>query len=105
MIEKSKAKGRKFSSYVGRDIPLASEAHTKQMAARSTVIEKASDRDDGSVKVAVRVRPFNSRENDRKAKCIIKMNGKATTITDPSGNADPKTFSFDYSYWSHDSFT
>lgn len=32
------------------------------------------------------------------------MNGKATTITDPSGKADPKTFSFDYSYWSHDNF-
>lgn len=40
------ARGRKFSSYVGRDIPLASESHVRQMAKRSTVIEKASDRDD-----------------------------------------------------------
>jgi len=33
------------------------------------------------------------------------MNGQATTITDPEGKAEPKTFSFDYSYWSHDNFT
>ena len=28
-----------------------------------------------SVKVAVRVRPFNQREKDRSAKCIIQMVG------------------------------
>merc|ERR1711988_116290 len=33
------------------------------------------------------------------------MNGQATTITDPEGKAEPKTFSFDYSYWSHDNFS
>ena len=32
------------------------------------------------------------------------MNGKATTITDPAARAEPKTFSFDFSYWSHDNF-
>ena len=37
-----------------------------------------------NVKVAVRVRPFNKREKDRKAKMIISMNGGSTTITDPS---------------------
>uniref|UniRef100_A0A8C3SDX3 Uncharacterized protein n=1 Tax=Chelydra serpentina TaxID=8475 RepID=A0A8C3SDX3_CHESE len=31
-----------------------------------------------SVKVAVRVRPFNSREISRDAKCVIQMQGKTT---------------------------
>ena len=54
-----------------------------------------------NVKVAVRVRPFNKREKDRKAKMIIGMNGGTTTITDPS-DGDSKSFTFDYSYWSFD---
>ncbi len=33
----------------------------------------------GSVKVAVRVRPFNTRETDRKSTCIIQMDGKRTS--------------------------
>jgi len=32
-----------------------------------------------SVKVAVRVRPFNSRENQRNAQCIIQMEGNTTS--------------------------
>uniref|UniRef100_K1RDY0 Kinesin-like protein KIF1A n=1 Tax=Magallana gigas TaxID=29159 RepID=K1RDY0_MAGGI len=38
---------------------------------------------DESVKVAVRVRPFNQREKDRSAKLIIKMQGQMTTIANP----------------------
>ncbi|CAG9832571.1 unnamed protein product [Diabrotica balteata] len=59
-----------------------------------------------SVKVAVRVRPFNNREISRECKCIIQMSGNTTAITNPK--ADPNTkdaqknFNFDYSYWSHD---
>jgi len=37
-----------------------------------------------SVKVAVRVRPFNKREKDRKAKLIIQMKDKATQIIAPN---------------------
>uniref|UniRef100_W4VRN8 Kinesin-like protein unc-104 n=1 Tax=Corethrella appendiculata TaxID=1370023 RepID=W4VRN8_9DIPT len=59
-----------------------------------------------SVKVAVRVRPFNSREIGRESKCIIEMFGKTTTITNPKlppGTSDAvKRFNYDYSYWSHD---
>ncbi|XP_076596831.1 kinesin-like protein KIF1B isoform X3 [Chaetodon auriga] len=55
-----------------------------------------------SVKVAVRVRPFNSREMSKESKCIIQMQGNTTTITNPKAPKEPaKTFSFDYSYWSH----
>ncbi|XP_033724802.1 kinesin-like protein unc-104 isoform X2 [Pecten maximus] len=57
-----------------------------------------------SVKVAVRVRPFNGREKAHDSKCIIQMSGKSTAITNPkAGPKDQnlKTFEFDYSYWSH----
>ncbi|KAG5673594.1 hypothetical protein PVAND_003627 [Polypedilum vanderplanki] len=58
-----------------------------------------------SVKVAVRVRPFNSREISRDATCIIEMSGNTTAITNPKvppGSADAvKRFNYDYSYWSH----
>ncbi|XP_056129822.1 kinesin-like protein KIF1B isoform X2 [Lampris incognitus] len=55
-----------------------------------------------SVKVAVRVRPFNSREMSKDSKCIIQMQGNSTTILNPKAPKEPpKIFSFDYSYWSH----
>ncbi|KAM3871974.1 kinesin-like protein KIF1B isoform 3-T3 [Diretmus argenteus] len=55
-----------------------------------------------SVKVAVRVRPFNSRETGKDSKCIIQMQGNSTVILNPKAPKEPaKTFSFDYSYWSH----
>lgn len=61
-----------------------------------------------NVKVAVRVRPFNDRETKRKAQLVIDMRGQTTTIRPPTtGNAaggEPKSFTFDYSYWSHDGF-
>ncbi|EPY85626.1 hypothetical protein CB1_000360001, partial [Camelus ferus] len=100
-----------------------------------------------SVKVAVRVRPFNSREMSRDSKCIIQMSGSTTNpekrlflfspflllpppvqlappwlsslspvllqsraarpetaIVNPKQPKEtPKSFSFDYSYWSHTS--
>ncbi|XP_052751103.1 kinesin-like protein unc-104 isoform X3 [Galleria mellonella] len=58
-----------------------------------------------SVKVAVRVRPFNSREIARECKCIIEMSGNTTIIQNPKappGTKDSaKSFNFDFSYWSH----
>ncbi|XP_068599316.1 kinesin-like protein KIF1A [Brachionichthys hirsutus] len=56
-----------------------------------------------SVKVAVRVRPFNSREIGKESKCIIQMSGNTTTIINPKQAKDNKSFNFDYSYWSHTS--
>lgn len=58
-----------------------------------------------SVKVAVRVRPFNTREITRDSKCIIEMSDNTTTITNPKvalTDDAVKRFNFDYSYWSHD---
>lgn len=56
------------------------------------------------MKVAVRVRPFNSRETSKESKCIIQMQGNSTSIVNPKNPKEaPKSFSFDYSYWSHTS--
>lgn len=56
-----------------------------------------------SVKVAVRVRPFNQREIGKESQCCIRMEGDTTYITDPKTGVQKK-FTFDYSYWSHDGF-
>ena len=40
--------------------------------------EKSKMSTDEAVKVAVRVRPFNSREVNRNAECIIEMEGSTT---------------------------
>ena len=60
-----------------------------------------------SVKVAVRVRPFNNREVARDSECIIEMSGQTTVITNPKappgqqGSKEAvKSFNFDHSYWS-----
>ncbi|XP_075223673.1 kinesin-like protein 98A isoform X2 [Lycorma delicatula] len=57
-----------------------------------------------SVKVAVRVRPFNQREIDMGAKLIIQMEGKKTRITCSNKGtdrpSDHRYFTFDHSYWS-----
>ena len=75
-----------------------------------------------SVKVAVRCRPFNSREMNKQSDCIIQMEGATTSkhhgsidlltikpsfvtgITNPKNDGKDaiKSFNFDYSYWSHD---
>ena len=57
--------------------------------------------DGESVRVAVRVRPFNSREKERNAALCVRMSDKSTTLINPE-NKQEKTFTFDYSYWSHD---
>uniref|UniRef100_A0A8B9FK83 Kinesin motor domain-containing protein n=1 Tax=Amazona collaria TaxID=241587 RepID=A0A8B9FK83_9PSIT len=57
-----------------------------------------------SVTVAVRVRPFSARETQRQAKCVIQMCGNTTCITNPKlPNDSTKSFTFDYSFWSHTS--
>lgn len=56
-----------------------------------------------SVKVAVRVRPFNGREKERAATLIVAMNGGTTTLKDLEARKERK-FDFDCSYWSFDGF-
>ncbi|KAK3697535.1 hypothetical protein QZH41_019774, partial [Actinostola sp. cb2023] len=48
---------------------------------------------------------YNKREKARNATLIVEMHGATTKIIDPEAPDDePKSFTFDYSYWSHDSF-
>ncbi|CAD6574704.1 MAG: kinesin-like protein Klp8 [Alectoria sarmentosa] len=67
----------------------------------------------GNIKVVVRVRPFNGREVDRRAKCVVKMDGNQTILVPPpeaeermrkggKGTDGQKSFAFDRSYWSFD---
>lgn len=55
-----------------------------------------------SVKVAVRVRPFNTREKQLNSKLCVDMQDNTTIVDDEDGK--PRTFTFDYSFWSHDEF-
>lgn len=65
-----------------------------------------------SVKVAVRVRPFNSREIELNSTLCIAMNGPTTILLgnfvnlhiDVEDSKKNRDFAFDYSFWSHDSF-
>uniref|UniRef100_A0A1I8A2J7 Kinesin-like protein n=1 Tax=Steinernema glaseri TaxID=37863 RepID=A0A1I8A2J7_9BILA len=59
-----------------------------------------------NVIVAVRVRPFNDREKQRNAECIVEMpDGVRTGLRNPKNpKEDTKWFSYDYSYWSHDGY-
>ena len=56
-----------------------------------------------SVKVAVRVRPFNTREKQNDSTSVIIMPGNnQTKIIDENGKE--KTYTFDHSFWSHDGY-
>eukprot|EP00049_Salpingoeca_infusionum_P018444 m.357284 g.357284 ORF g.357284 m.357284 type:complete len:947 (+) comp17775_c0_seq1:102-2942(+) len=55
------------------------------------------------VRVAVRVRPLNSREIERKSKLVVDMRGQQTVLfKDHVGSDDFQKFTFDHSYWSFD---
>jgi len=60
-----------------------------------------------SLKVAVRVRPFNKREIElhpsQTPKPIIQMNNNITTLL-ATETQKSKDFAFDYSFWSHSEY-
>jgi kinesin family protein 13 len=57
-----------------------------------------------SVKVGVRVRPFNSREQELGCKLCVDMVGNTTRLLDVDDPKRNRDFAFDYSFWSHDGF-
>ncbi|XP_052386378.1 kinesin-like protein KIF28 [Carassius gibelio] len=57
------------------------------------------------VQVAVRVRPFNKRERDAGSRCIISITSNNISIQDPRNPQNSRTFTFDYTYWSHSGFS
>ena len=60
-----------------------------------------------SVKVGVRVRPFNQREVDLNCRLCVEMIGNMTRLFDADDpeNGKHRDYTFDYSFWSHDKFT
>lgn len=59
-----------------------------------------------SVKVGVRVRPFNQREVDLNCKLCVDMIGNMTRLFDAEDpeHGKHRDYTFDYSFWSHDEF-
>eukprot|EP00439_Symbiodinium_sp_Y106_P065899 s498_g10.t1 len=63
-----------------------------------------------SVAVGVRIRPFNDRERALNAQLCVEVDGPTTILQVPpeqaeaGKNKEPKKFTFDASFWSHDGF-
>ncbi len=57
-----------------------------------------------NIKVAVRVRPFNSREQQMNTDLCIKMNNNTTEVLDEDGKTAIKSFTLDHCFWSHDEY-
>ena len=71
-----------------------------------------------SVKVAVRVRPFNGREKNLSSQLVVRMTGNQVSLSPAVSDTDkntsgsssvlsgdrhkPHNFTFDHAYWSHD---
>ena len=55
-----------------------------------------------SVKVGVRVRPFNQRETALNCQLCVDMFGQTTRLYEDGDKEKFRDFTFDYSFWSHD---
>ncbi|OBS81190.1 hypothetical protein A6R68_20591 [Neotoma lepida] len=62
--------------------PEAGDSALSGASAAAELPTNATEMAGASVKVAVRVRPFNSREMSRDSKCIIQMSGSTTRWAD-----------------------
>lgn len=56
-----------------------------------------------AVKVAIRVRPYNSREKQEGAVLCVAMEANMVKVTNPEDGV-AKEYFYDYCYWSHDGF-
>lgn len=109
--KEAKSKKKKSTS-VMQDVAKNSAETKGQMKPKNTgvvppMIQNFSmnaqkDAQEENIKVAVRVRPFNKRETERKSKLIVDMQGTQTVIKSLSDANKSHTFAFDYSYWSYD---
>lgn len=57
-----------------------------------------------SIKVGVRVRPYNQREKDLNCKRCVDMMGPTTRLFNADEPEKYRDFTFDYSFWSHDQY-
>ena len=58
-----------------------------------------------NIKVAIRVRPFNKREEELGSELCVDMNSHQTFLLKENSAEVERTFTFDHCFWSHDSFT
>ncbi|XP_068096184.1 LOW QUALITY PROTEIN: kinesin-like protein KIF14 [Hyperolius riggenbachi] len=65
------------------------------------VEEEPHKEENCAVTVAVRVRPFNSREKNENARQVVFMNGRETVIQH-SDSKESHNFLYDFSFWSFD---
>ena len=57
-----------------------------------------------NIKVAIRVRPFNAREQQMNSDLCVKMNSDTTEVIDEDGKTPMKSFTLDHCFWSHNGF-
>ncbi|NWS30830.1 KIF14 protein, partial [Polioptila caerulea] len=77
------------------------EVNTETLAASSSTGEDVFKVRSSKVIVAVRVRPFSSREKTENSSPVISMSGSETVVRNPSTN-QIYSFSYDFSFWSFD---
>ncbi|CAH1787951.1 unnamed protein product [Owenia fusiformis] len=81
------------------ETPLALGGSVKSKRGSSCMVDDYDGEDSCSITVAVRVRPFNAREQmDPAIKCVVSMDGNQTTVT--AENGSNHHFAYDYSFWS-----
>ena len=79
----------------------------KQQAEQSETTSSHQAGQIENIKVAVRLRPFTEREKSKNNKRIVDIEQNTVALYSAKSGAaqdEPKRFTFDYSYWSHDGF-
>ncbi|NXD00286.1 KIF14 protein, partial [Certhia familiaris] len=77
------------------------EVNTETLAMSTSTGEDVFKVKNSKVIVAVRVRPFSSREKTENSLPVISMSGSETIVRNPSTN-QVYSFSYDFSFWSFD---
>ncbi|XP_010005094.1 PREDICTED: kinesin-like protein KIF14 [Chaetura pelagica] len=75
--------------------------NTGTSAERRSTEKDVFEVENSKVIVAVRVRPFNNREENENSLPVISMSGSETTVQNPATN-QVYIFSYDFSFWSFD---
>ncbi|NWR15410.1 KIF14 protein, partial [Emberiza fucata] len=77
------------------------KGNTEALAESSSAGEDVFKVKNSKVIVAVRVRPFSTREKTEDSFPVVSMSGSETTVQNPSTN-QVYSFSYDFSFWSFD---
>uniref|UniRef100_A0A8C9EJX7 Kinesin motor domain-containing protein n=1 Tax=Pavo cristatus TaxID=9049 RepID=A0A8C9EJX7_PAVCR len=89
------------SSLLGRSAKADENAET--LAESNSTEKEIFKVENSKVIVAVRVRPFSSREKNENSLPVVSMSGSETSVRNPSTN-QLYNFSYDFSFWSFDKY-